>query len=45
MKKAEIIMKKAEFMTRTWNTLKNVICYIPNKEVFAECVAVFGERY
>ena len=21
------------------------ICYIPNKEVFAQCVAVFGERY
>lgn len=21
------------------------ICYIPNRQVFAECVAVFGERY
>lgn len=21
------------------------ICYIPNREVFAQCVAVFGERY
>ncbi len=21
------------------------ICYIPNKEVFAQCIAVFGERY
>lgn len=33
------------FLTKHTEYNNFSICYIPNKEVFAECVAVFGERY
>lgn len=33
------------FLTKHTDYNNFSICYIPNKEVFAQCVAVFGERY
>lgn len=33
------------FLTKHTDYNNFSICYIPNKKVFAECVAVFGERY